>query len=66
MQAEAARRWRMPDGDFDVLPDGGAIRPGDGFDPTRADTVGPSFDFMTYACQRWVSRVTWKRVFDKV
>jgi hypothetical protein len=55
-----------PEGDFDVLPDGGAIKAGDGFDPTTAKTIGPSHDFMTYACGRWVSPVTWKRVFDKV
>jgi hypothetical protein len=56
------------DGDFDTLPEGGAIRRGDAFDPT-AGSVIPGFagihDFMSYACERWVSRTNWMRVFGK-
>ena len=55
------------DGDFDSRPDGGAIRIGDAFDPFRISVLkgyGGLYDFMTYACKKWVSRDT-MRLFDK-
>lgn len=56
-----------PDGDFDTLPNGGAIVSGDAFDPSAGQpvTLPLLFDFMSYACFRWVSRSNWRRVFDK-
>jgi hypothetical protein len=53
------------DGAFDTLPDGGAIRFGDAFDPFRVSVKWPVYDFMTYACEKWVSRDTWMRLFGK-
>jgi hypothetical protein len=60
------------DDSFDTLPDSGAIRRGDPFDPHTGKVVevlGPgalgTFDMMSYACKRWVSRTNWQRVFDK-
>jgi hypothetical protein len=58
---------RAPEGSFDTLPDGGSIQAGDAFDPTAGQPISntPLFDFMTYACYRWVSREQWLRVFNK-
>jgi hypothetical protein len=53
------------DDDFDTLPDGGAIRPGDAFDPHKVKVQVAVYDFMTYACSTWVSRATWTKLFDK-
>lgn len=61
-----------PDGDYDSLPDDGAIRPGDAFDPSEGKTVqvlGTGYaglwDFMTYASHRWVTRYNWGRLLSK-
>jgi hypothetical protein len=58
---------RFPKGAFDDLPDGGRIRAGDAFDPNVKQVVDGNeiYDFMSYECTRWVSRVNWRRVFDK-
>ena len=59
-----------PDADrsFDTLPNGGLIRIGDAFDPVSLSVpqgYGGLYDFMTYACKKWVSRDTWLRLFNK-
>lgn len=57
-----------PEGDYDTLPNGGAIRIGDAFDPVNVSVLqgyAGLYDFMTYGCQRWVSRDTWMRLFGK-
>jgi hypothetical protein len=59
--------------EFDTLPNGGAIRAEDAFDPFAMKMVleaGPGFvglyDFMSYAqSARWVSPMNWRRVFNK-
>jgi hypothetical protein len=57
---------------FDVLPNGGAIRTEDAFDPFNMKMVletAPGFsilyDFMSYAPMRWVSPTNWIRVLNK-
>ncbi len=58
----------IPGGPFDDLPDGGKILRGDAFDPAKGKVVenyGFLYDFMTYACNKWVSRANWQRLFDK-
>lgn len=59
-----------PDGDYDSLPAGGMISPADAFDTNAgaclAVSGGPLYDMMTYACNRWISRSNWQRLFDKL
>jgi hypothetical protein len=49
---------------FDVLPNAGLLDDVP-FDPeTLAPMQGTVYDVMTYACQKWVSRLTWLREKD--
>lgn len=63
-----------PPGSHDTLPNDGAIRPGDAFDPSEGKTLqvlGTGYlglwDFMSYAQQdhRWVTRYNWERMLSK-
>ena len=56
------------DREFDILPNGGAIRIGDALDPSGVlvlEGYDGLHDFMTYACKKWVSRDTWMLLFSK-
>jgi len=55
---------------FDELPDGGAIRRGNAFDPSEVKSLSESpvtqlYDFMSYAPGRWISPTNWERLFNK-
>jgi hypothetical protein len=51
------------DEDFDGLPVSGQVLEV-AFDPWYNDVVpSPRYDFMTYACNRWISEVNWNRLY---
>jgi hypothetical protein len=57
-----------PDGHFDDYPNGGAIQRVDIFNINYGKVATGSqapFDFMTYACKKWVSRQRWMDIFNK-
>lgn len=58
----------LPKGDYDPLPLGGMISPGDAFDPHGGAVIpfgDGLWDMMTYGCNRWISPSNWQRLFDK-
>jgi hypothetical protein len=49
---------------YDSLPSGGQVLDV-AFDPYANQTVpAPRFDFMSYACAKWISEFNWNRVFS--
>ena len=51
------------DDGFDELPAGGLVLHV-AFDPYYNDVVSfPRYDFMTYACNRWISEANWNRLY---